>query len=117
MSRIAVLVAFLVLMATACTPSISPSDAKKVVIEGTQLLLSHSDGEIGKAHWPSSILALEPKSVHASPEGLYICTSEFFVEERGFFVPRQPGKVVATSGTDPSYIPVVSGLFTYRVKG
>ena len=117
MSRTAALLALLLaLIAVGCTPSLSPSEAKGVFAQGSQLLLAHPGGSVDKAHWPSAISALKPKSLYAAPEGLYICTSRFFVEERGFFVPHPSIPVVATSSTDPSFKPLAAGLFTYLIK-
>jgi hypothetical protein len=117
MSRAAALLVLLTLLAVGCTPSLSPSEAKGVFAQGSQLLSDHPGGSIDKADWPTAISALNPKSLYAAPEGLYICTSRFFFEERGFFVPRPSTTVAATHSTDPSFKPLAAGLFTYLIKG
>ena len=111
------LLVLLALLAVACTPTLSPSDARSVFVQGTQLFSDHPQGSIDKTSWPSSIAGLKPKSLYVAPEGLYICTSRFLFEERGFFVPRPGTTVVATSSTDPSYKSMAAGLFTYHIKG
>ena len=119
MYRIAATVVLLASLATACTykPSLPPSDAERVFVQGTALLSQHPAGSIERAKWPSAIAALRPKSVYVAKDGLYIRTSIFFVEERGFYVPHSSASVVVTPTTDPSYEPLAAGVFTYLIKG
>ena len=117
MSRLISLLLSMAFLASACTPSLPFSDARTIVTDGNRLLLDHPDGFIDKASWSPAIAALNPKHVWSAPEGLYICTREFFVDQQGFFVPR-PGVVVTPSPTgDPSYAPLRDGLFTYHIRG
>src|SRR5690606_16059663 len=71
---------------------------------------------IPQDRWPAAITYFEPERVYATPEGLYIAQSSFFVQEQGLFVPRSPD-FVSHAGTDPSYIPMDSGVFRYEIKG
>ena len=114
-----VLVAILaVALVVGCTHSLAPSVAAAVASESNRLLREHPrSGEIARSQWPPSISALDPERVYAAPEGLYICTSIRFVEERGFFVPNPTLPFVAERGIDPSYTPVASGIFSYQLKG
>ncbi|WP_156899881.1 hypothetical protein [Luteimonas mephitis] len=117
MTRTLSLLAFLVLLASACTPSLPFSDARTIVADGNQLLLHNPDGRIDKARWPQTIAALDPEHVYAAPEGLYICTRELFVDQQGFFVPRSGTAIPHSPTGDPSYTPLRGGLFTYHIRG
>lgn len=102
---------------TACMPG---SDADKLAAlhrDAPQLFrVAPLSGALPHEQWPPSVSALAPKRVHAGPEGIYIVTSEFFVEEKGIFLPRSPG-FRARQGTDPQYEPIAEGVFAYRIKG
>lgn len=83
---------------------------------GAAVLTASSTGELPAARWPAAIARLDPERVYVTSEGLHIVTSSAFVEEQGFFVPRDP-TFAPQAGGDPTYVPVRSGVFSYRLKG
>jgi hypothetical protein len=99
-----------------CTPSVSLREAN-AISAASQPLLDHAVGEIPKSEWPAPVIALRPERVYRMPEGVYICTYEFFVEELGVFVLDPASSFVPERGTDPGYVLVVAGVFTYRFAG
>lgn len=76
-----------------------------------------TNGVVNKENWKGSIAALEPESVVAKDEGVYIQTGSFFVTETGLFVPRPHIRVTQTPGADPSYQHIGNGLYRYKLKG
>lgn len=62
-------------------------------------------------------LGVEPSSIRPDREGdgFFVKTSEFFVEEQGFFIAK-PGAVLLRS-TDPSFEPLRSCFHRYRRRG
>lgn len=72
-------------------------------------------GHCPREKWPDAVSALGAKKVYARPEGPYIVTSTFFVEEKGLFLP-QSAVFRAQADTDPQYKLIVEGLYTYQIK-
>ena len=66
---------------------------------------------------PSTIRALKPQSVRATPEGLNIMIGSFFVEEWGYFAPRDVVSFSPESFGDPSFEHVGEGVNWYEIKG
>ena len=64
----------------------------------------------------SALIRMGIKGARLRVEGLYFVTSEYFVEERGYFIPRNNDQEFF-SNTDPGYEILAPGLFYYRVKG
>jgi hypothetical protein len=104
------------LLASGCGRT--PQGAQLVALAATApgLLSETRSGEIPKSKWPSGVAQLDPESVRAAPEGLYVVLSSAGVEEHGLFVPRAAG-LAGSAGTDPSYTPIGQGVFSYHVKG
>jgi len=75
-----------------------------------------SSGPLAQAQWPAELKALDPKRVYATQDGLYVVTSDFFVEEEGLFLPRSP-RFSEASGGDPEFKRLVDGLYSYKRKG
>ncbi|MDI9238557.1 hypothetical protein QLQ15_06470 [Lysobacter sp. LF1] len=73
-------------------------------------------GPLPPEQWPPALKSLNPKSVYSRPEGIYIVTFSFFVEEEGLFLPRSPA-FAPVPGGDPEYTRIVQGLYSYRLQG
>ena len=115
---VTLLVALCALGACVFKPHLDPQDAPAVSAMAHALMDSGKTGDVPPSEWPAGVVDLVgPKAIWVRPEGVYMITSSFFVEERGLFVPREPSKVVASPGTDPSYEPVALDVFTYYVAG
>ncbi len=111
-----VAVAFLVIALAACSPRLQPSDLASLASAAPALLQDPLQaGDIPASKWPAAIARLKPDRVYATPDGLYIATSSFFVQEWGLFVPRSG--FTPQQGTDPSYTSIGQGIFSYHVKG
>jgi hypothetical protein len=106
----------LAVLVAGCTPSVSPHQANAIFAASTPLL-DHAAGDIAASDWPPAVVALKPERVYRRAEGIYICTSQFFVEEHGVFVLDPTAPFTPESGADPSYDPVISGIFIYRIAG
>jgi hypothetical protein len=73
-------------------------------------------GPVPPEKWPAALKALNPKSVYSRPEGVYIVTSTFFVQEKGLFLSRSSSFAPVT-GSDPEYTQIVDGLYSYVLRG
>lgn len=117
MTRRIVFASLLAFLLTACMPGTDADKLAALRQDAPQLFgIAPLSGPLPREQWPPSVSALAPKRVHASPEGIYIVTSEFFVQEEGIFLPRSPG-FRARQGTEPQYEPIAEGVFAYRMKG
>lgn len=102
----------------ACSREPGMSEMRAVAYEGRRLHNdAHEFGTIAPDRWPASISKLEPEDVYRTPAGLYIATDSFFVEERGLFVPDPATRFVPGRHSDPSYEPLVAGVFAYCIEG
>jgi hypothetical protein len=82
-----------------------------------QLLQSiPASGPVPPEQWPPALKSLNPKSVYSRPEGIYIVTSSFFVQEKGLFLPRSSA-FAPVPGGDPEYTFIVQGLYSYHLRG
>jgi hypothetical protein len=110
---------FVCLLLTGCVraPSVSASDAAAIETAAIALM-AHADlRTIPSNEWPKQIQALGAENVHVAPEGLYIATSSFFVQEAGLFVPREAATFSPTSSGDPEYNLEHGHVFSYRIRG
>jgi hypothetical protein len=80
-------------------------------------LLKLPEGDVPESSWPEAVATLRPKRVYRTQQGIYICTYEFFVEERGVFILDPASFFIPNSAGDPSYDVVIAGIFTYRIAG
>jgi hypothetical protein len=80
------------------------------------LLLAVEARNLPSEEWPEQIRIIDPQSVRIRPEGLYIVTSAWFVEEAGLFVPRHPA-FSPVAGSDPEYRRLHGRVFSYRIRG
>src|SRR5688572_18075517 len=112
--------AVLVLLAAAlvaCGRTPEPKElAELVSVAPAVLLAAPQSGTVPPSQWPAPVANLKPERVYATPEGLYVVSSSFFVQEQGLFVPRS-ASFTFQPGTDPSYTPIGPGVFSYRIKG
>ena len=82
-----------------------------------QLMQSTPPGsQLPPEKWPLEIKTFDPERVYATDEGLYIVTSTLFVHEKGLFLARSP-TFVAEPGGDPEFRLIVTGLYSYEIKG
>jgi hypothetical protein len=117
MKRFTAFACLLAFLLTACMRGPNADQLAALHRDAPQLFsVAPLSGPLPPEQWPPSVSALEPKRVHADPEGIYIVTSEFFVQEKGIFLPRSPG-FRARQGTDPQYEPIAEGVFAYRIEG
>jgi hypothetical protein len=72
---------------------------------------------IEKHWWPSEIKALHPVSIMKSEKGIYIKLDAFFVEESGLFIPSPGTTIEPGVHSDPSYILLGEGIYSYHVTG
>ncbi|WP_444932210.1 hypothetical protein ACJJIF_10730 [Microbulbifer sp. SSSA002] len=79
--------------------------------------LYSENGAIGKEKWPTEISELNPASVRASDQGLYVVLQEFFSSESGIFLPLDGIEVSTEEGRDPSYKQIGKGIYSYVIKG
>ena len=107
------------LLLTACVrmPSLSQADAAGLEAVAAALLDSASSSEKVSTAWPEEIRVLGPKAVRVAPDGLYVVTSSWFVEEAGLFVPRDPDAFSPVAGGDPEYRRLHGHVFSYRIRG
>ena len=109
--------ALLVTSLVACSRTPAPQElAALASVVPAVLRATPQSGAVSASQWPAPLAGLNPERVYVTPEGLYVVTSSFFVEEQGLFVPRLAGFTIQL-GTDPSYTPLGSGVFSYRIKG
>jgi hypothetical protein len=116
LSRIAA-VTILIAALAACGRTPPPSELADLALATPALLRDFPQmGVVPESKWPPAVARLDPERVYVAPDGLYITTSSFFVQEWGLFVPRAPG-FTAHPGTDPSYTSVGQGVFSYYIAG
>jgi hypothetical protein len=113
-------IVFLVLLSfclAACMPGSKATELAALLKEAPQLFqVAPHSGPLPREKWPAAVSELGAEKVYARPEGLYIVTSTFFVEEKGLFLPRS-AVFQAQTGTDPQYKLIVKDLYSYRIKG
>jgi hypothetical protein len=111
---------FVCLFASACDSGVDLDsvDHKQIRTEGAELLNLYQQpvfDDIDLSRSPK-IRALSPKGIYILNDGLYIHLGGLSVEE-GLYVPRDSASVSTDKGTDPSYIEISPGLFTYEIRG
>jgi hypothetical protein len=114
------IVSFALLLTVGCmrVPALDEAEAVAVTRAARELLKSSRMQEvIPSKSWPAAIQNLNPESVRAHPEGLYIQTGSMYVEEVGLFVPREPAAFVPARGSDPEYKQMHDSLFSYYIAG
>jgi hypothetical protein len=116
MVRKSLVIALLVVSFVACSRTPEPSELRELVSAAPSVLNFSQPGDIHQTQWPDAIARFKPERVYATPDGLYVVTSSFFVEEEGLFVPRS-ADFAPQPGTDPSYTSLGTGVFSYRIKG
>ena len=99
-----------------CTPHVSREQSGDLAAMSS-VLLEHPAGDIPQSSWPEAVANLKPKRVYRTDEGVYICTYELFIEERGVFIPDPASSFMPGRNGDPSYNVVAPGVFTYRSAG
>lgn len=111
--------AFLLLLAATllagCTPSVSEAEVQALAAVAPELM-ANPVGNIASP-WPTAVADFDPDSVYRSPEGVYIATWDFFVEEGGVFLLDPQSSFAPSRGTDPAYEPVAGNVFTYHIRG
>ena len=67
--------------------------------------------------WPSEIRALNPESIMKNEKGFYIKLDSFFVEESGLFIPSPGTTIKPGVHSDPGYVLLGEGIYSYHVTG
>jgi hypothetical protein len=99
-------------------PRVDATQTQAIFEDARSLLETYrSSSAIEPTSWPRSINALEPESVRASEEGLYVVTWSRLAEERGVFVPRDAATFSPRYGSDPEYRLIANSVFEYRIRG
>ncbi|MET0755521.1 MAG: hypothetical protein ABWY31_05320 [Pseudoxanthomonas sp.] len=120
MIKIGILFVFLLIAfaVCACGRRLTATSLEAIASEGRGLDDERFQfGSIASDRWPPAIAALRPERVYRTPDGLYIATDSFFVEERGLFVPDSKAAVLPGRESDPSYEVLCEGVFAYEIKG
>lgn len=110
-------VAAVLLAACVRAPPISSTEAEAVQAAAQKLMEYTAATPMTSGPLPSGIGNLKPKSVRIAPEGVYIETSSWFVQETGIFVPRNSDTFMPVSGSDPEYERIHGSVFSYRIRG
>lgn len=92
-----------------CSRALPETDLAALAVEARMILSVATD------EFPV-ITALKAESVSTKPDGVYITMGRQFVEEWGFFVPRDPGFKPAAGG-DPRFEALGHGVYRYDVAG
>lgn len=117
MARSLALTIVLTLALTGCLREpLAPELADLLKVSPQLMRAAPVGGPLPSEHWPAELKALEPGRVYATPDGIYIVTSTFFIREEGLFLPRAP-TFSAQPGTDPEFRRIVDGLYSYKLKG
>jgi hypothetical protein len=95
----------------------SLSQQEAAGLEAAASVLLERSGDGASAARPQEIRVLGPKSVRVAPDGLYVVTSSWFVEEAGFFVPRDPNAFSPVAGSEPEFRRLYGHVFSYRIRG
>ena len=118
----ATFVASLLFALTACSgeQTLDQATLRALVAESSELLKTELAGrDIPENRWPKTIKALKPLSVRqrAEPDGLYINVSTFFVQESGYFVPRDRAFAPPSDIAEPSLRHLREGVYWYHFAG
>ena len=117
MLKILATVMLVVLMLTGCLRGNRADELAALLKVAPQLMQTTPAGDqLPSDKWPSEVRAFDPEKVYATDEGVYIVTSSFFVNEKGLFIARSP-TFVAEPGGDPEFRLIVTGLYSYEIKG
>lgn len=65
--------------------------------------------------WPTTIPSLKPSNVVVRKDGLYVETREVFVDESGYFVPRDGTRFKPPHGAGLSFTPLGDGVWWYHL--
>jgi hypothetical protein len=87
--------------------------------DALQIWVSHRSiarTRVPPSEYPPSVKALHPKGVYGSPEGLYITTYAFFVEESGIFVRFDPSFDPPETG-DPGFAQLAPNIYWFDAPG
>ena len=67
--------------------------------------------------WPAEIKDLKPEAIMKNEKGIYIKLDSFFVEESGLFIPSPGTTIEPGAHSDPSYVLLGEGIYSYYVTG
>ncbi len=109
---------FPMLVLGACDRKLTSRELTALASEGATLNdTTVAFGPVPASRWPNAIRKLRPECVYRTPDGLYIATDSFFVEERGLFVPDSAARSLPGRESDPGYESLGEGVFAYTIKG
>ena len=117
MLKILATATLIVLTLTGCLRGNRAHELAALLKVAPQLLQATPSGsQLPPEKWPSEVRSFDPDNVYATDDGLYIVTSSFFVNEKGLFIARSP-TFAAEPGSDPEFRLIVTGLYSYEIKG
>lgn len=111
---------FLLLILSACTGHHDADDFDLVTLKGAVAQLFDAptiEDHIEKQWWPSAIKKLNPETIIKSKKGIYIRLDSFFVEESGLFIPLPGTTIEPGVHSDPRYVLLGEGIYSYYVTG
>ena len=116
----AITLVFLLFSLNACSGHQDADDFDLVKLEGVagRLFEATANGNrIEKQWWPAAIKALNPESVFKGEKGIYIKLDSFFVEESGLFIPSPGTRIEPGVHSDPGYVLLGEGIYSYHITG
>jgi hypothetical protein len=111
---------FVLFILSACTGHYDADEFDLVKLKGAvgQMFDAPTNGNrIEKQWWPSEIKKLSPESIMKIEKGIYIKLDSFFVEQRGLFIPSPGTTIEPGAHSDPSYVLLGEGIYSYYVTG
>ena len=111
---------FVLFILSACTGHHDANEFDLVRLKGAvdQLFDAPMSGfRIENQWWPSEIKELNPESILKREKGLYIKLDSFFVEESGLFIPSPGTTIEPGVHSDPGYVLLCEGIYSYYVTG
>jgi len=110
----------LLFILSACTGHHDADDFDLVKLKeaAEQLFNAPENGNrIENQWWPAEIKDLKPEAIMKSEKGIYIKLDSFFVEESGLFIPSPGTTFEPGAHSDPSYVLLGEGIYSYYVTG
>ena len=111
---------FVLFILGACTGHHDASEFDLVKLKGAVEPLFHAPtkgNRIEHQWWPPEIKELNPESIMKSEKGIYIKLDSFFVEESGLFIPSPGATIEPGVHSDPGYVLLGEGIYSYLVTG
>lgn len=118
-SMMKLLVLMLSAILVACTGHYEHDEFDLVKLKEDSVTLFEAvpvDGKISAQWWPSGIVKLKAKEMRKELDGIYITLDAFFGEESGLFIPSANGGFKYSPKSDPGYVLLGHGIYSYHIK-